>query len=78
MSDEVDTLKTNSAPALNWLAALQIVEAKVRPSQHLGQHNDLTGVHREVFGYVEDGVEESDVVALDLATLQKKRGVKGA
>ena len=31
-------------------------------------------MHREVFGYVEDGFEEVDVVALDLATLQKSEG----
>ena len=35
-------------------------------------------MHREVFGDVEDGVEKSDVVALDLATLQETRGVEGA
>ena len=35
-------------------------------------------MHREVFGYVEDGFEEFDVVALDFAMLQEHRGVEGA
>ena len=33
-------------------------------------------MHREVFGDVEDGFEELDVVALDFTTLQEKRRIQ--
>ena len=69
--------RTN-APALNWRAGFEIIEAQVGCGKHFGQHDDLTGVHGEVFGDVEDGVEKVNVVALDLATLREKRGVESA
>ena len=58
-------------PGLDGTAALEVIEAKVRGGQHLRQHDDLSGVHREVFGDVEDGFEDVDVAALDFAILEK-------
>ena len=58
------------APALDWRIIFKIVEAQIRRGQHLREHDDLAGVHREVFGDVEDGFEEFNVVALDLAELK--------
>ena len=50
---------------LDGRAGVKIIEAQVGCGQQLGQHNNLSGVHREVFGDVEDGFQEVDVVALD-------------
>ena len=67
-----ETIKRLSkfAPVLDGRAVLEIVEAKIRSGNHLGQHDDLTGVHREVFCYVEDGFKQIDVVTLNLAAIQ--------
>jgi len=65
------------APALDWRAVFKTVEAHVRGGQHLCQHDDLSGVHRKVFGDVEDGFEDVDVVALDFAIVEDRCGVEG-
>ena len=59
-------------PALDWRIGFEIVEAQIGSGHHLGQHDDLTGVHLEMFGDVEDGFEQLDVVALDFAALQEQ------
>jgi hypothetical protein len=59
-------------PALNWSVGVELVEAQVCGGQHLRQHDDLSGVHREVFGYVKDRFEDVDVVALDFAILEER------
>src|SRR5215204_1241259 len=60
------------APALNGRTGVKFIEAKVVGSHHLRQHDDLTGVHREVFRYVEDSFKDAHVVALDFAILQER------
>jgi hypothetical protein len=63
---------------LNWRIDFKIIEAQIASRQELCQQNNLSRVHGEVFRYVEDGVEEFDVVALDFAMLQELRGVESA
>ena len=46
--------------------------------EHLRQHYYLAGVHREVFGDVEDGFQDVDVVALDCEAGQERARVDGA
>jgi hypothetical protein len=65
-------------PTLNRHIIFKFVEPKIRGREHFGQQDDLTGVHREVFGDVEDGFEEFDVVALDFAVLQQYRWIEVA
>ena len=55
---------------MNGHIIFELIKAKIRGGEHFGQHDDLSGVHREVFGDVEDGFEDFDVVALDFAVLQ--------
>ena len=64
-------------PALRGDAVFKLIETQISSRQQFRQHDDLTGMHREVFGDVEDGFEEVDVVALDFATLQQGRGIEG-
>ena len=56
---------------MNRHVIFKLIKTKIRGGEHLGQHDDLTGVHGEVFGDVEDGFENFDVVALDFAVLQQ-------
>jgi hypothetical protein len=58
----------------DWDASVKLVEAQVVGGHHFCQHDDLSGVHREVFGHVEDGFEDVDVVALDFAILEQVEG----
>ena len=60
-------------PGLNGYTIVELVEAKIGRGEHLRHHDDLPGVHREVFSDVEDGFEDLDVVALDLATFEHRR-----
>src|SRR6185503_2265034 len=43
---------------------VKTIESEVTRGKHLCKHDDLTGVHREVFGYVKDGMEYVNLVAL--------------
>jgi hypothetical protein len=63
--------KSSGVPSFNGDIGFKVVEAQVGCGQHLGQHDNLSGVHREVLRDVEDGFEEVDVVALDFAALQE-------
>lgn len=61
---------------MNWRAGFEIIEPQVGCGQHLREHDDLAGVHREVFGDVEDGFEDVDVAALNRALLQQRRRIE--
>ena len=63
------------APGLNGHTIVELVEAKIGRGEHLRHHDDLPGVHREVFGDVKDGFEDLNVVALDSATFEHGRRV---
>src|ERR1044072_38048 len=78
ISESIDHLFTTSGVRTSRVVRIpttlghvdfKVVEAKISGGEHLGQHDDLAGVHREVFGDVEYGFEDVDVVALDLAGL---------
>ena len=57
-----------------WRAVLKTIKAQVSRGEHLGQHDDLTGVHGEVFGDVEDRFQAVDVGALNDAALEQRFG----
>jgi hypothetical protein len=57
-------------PGLDDGASGEVIEAQVGRRKHLGQHDYLTGVHREVFGDVEDGFQNVDFAALDCSFLE--------
>lgn len=63
-------------PPVDRCAVFKTVEAQIGGGQHFGQHDDLAGVHREVFGDVKDCFEGVDVRALDRAPFEKRFGAE--
>ena len=49
---------------MNWLSVFEVIESQVGRRQHLGHHDDLTRVHREVFSHVKHGFQHIDVRTL--------------
>ena len=68
----IDLAICRLAQTHDWDAGVELIEAQVCGGQHLCEHDDLTCVHREVFGDVEDGFEDVDVVALDFSKLKQR------
>ena len=49
------------------------IEAQILRCEELGQHDDLTGMHREMFGDVEDCLKGVDFAPLDRSLLKERR-----
>lgn len=62
-------------PRLNGHTIIEFVEAKIGRGEHLRHDDDLAGVHRKVFGDVEDSFEDLDVIALDFPTFEHRRRI---
>ena len=60
-----------SAPGVNGRTGFEVIKAQVSGGHHFRQHDDLTGVHREMFGDVEDRFQHVDVRALNRAALKQ-------
>lgn len=56
---------------MNGRTGFEIIKAQVGGGQHFREHDDLTGVHREVFRDMKDRFQDVDVRALNRATLQQ-------
>ena len=74
-SQPADQLKSkrhsqSEIPTAQRNAAFKVIKTKVGRGEHFGQHDDLPSMHREVFGDVEDGFEDFDIVALDFANVE--------
>jgi hypothetical protein len=59
--DVTQTELRSNVPAVDGCAVVELIEAQVGRGHHLRQHDDLPGVHREVFCYVKDCLEDVDV-----------------
>jgi len=46
---------------MNRRAGFKTIKPQVARGQHFRHHDDLTGVHREVFGHVKDCFDDVDV-----------------
>ena len=57
---------------MHWGAVFKTIEAQIFVREHFGQHDDLTGVHREVFGDVKDGFHDVDIAPLDRSLLKQR------
>lgn len=60
-----------STPTINGHAVFKIVEAQIGCCEDLGQHDYLTGVHREMLGHVKDGPQDVDFAALYRSLLKQ-------
>ena len=52
-------------PLFNRFAAGKFIEPQILPADHLGQHDDLTRVHREMLRDVQDRIQDGNFAALD-------------
>jgi hypothetical protein len=59
-------------PAIYGNSSRDIIKAQIFVSRNLGEHYDLTGVHREMLGHVKDCVENSYVPALNQSLFQNR------
>ena len=55
-------------------ASKMLIVSEILPGEHLGQENNLAGVHREMLHYVGDCFENSDIVALRRNALGETTG----
>ena len=76
-TESLSGTRLTRVPPVDRHVVFELIEAQIGAGEHFGQHDDLTGVHREVFGDVEDGFEDVDIVALDFATLEECFGIEG-
>src|SRR5436853_479928 len=57
-------------------SAREIVELQIDFREHLRHHNDLPGVHREVFDDVKDCLQAGNVTTLNCVLIQQPRRVE--
>src|SRR6185503_6997022 len=58
-------------PGVNRFAAREIVKDQINPREHFRKQNDLSGVHREMLGHMEDRGEGGRAGALDLIFIKQ-------
>ena len=69
-TESLSGTRLTRVPPVDRHVVFELIEAQIGAGEHFGQHDDLAGVHREMFCDMEDGFEDLDVVALNLAMLQ--------
>ena len=69
-SNEITELDSSNSlgpfgPSLVWHSGGKVIETQTFLGEQFRKQKNLSCMHREVFGDVEDGFEDVDVVALD-------------